>query len=86
MTSWDTPARGVEVGVVVVLHREIGVERAQREPSAGLQCPGHAGDDRVVLTVGGHHPERALAQADHRVELRLELHRSGIRPLERRKR
>ncbi len=38
----DTPAPASNVGVLVVLHREVGVERGQREPPARPQRPGHA--------------------------------------------
>ena len=78
--------RRVELGVVVVLHGEVGVEGAQREPSAGPQCLCHPGDDRVVLAVGRHHSERALTQADHRIEFAVERHGPRIHPLERGKR
>ena len=74
---------GVELGVVVVLHGEVGVERAERQPPARPQRPGHPGEHRLVVAVGGHQPERPLAQADHRVELGLERQRPSIKPLER---
>ena len=57
---------GVERRRLVVLDGEVGVERAQRQPAAGPQRPGDPGDDGVVAAVGGHQPERALAQADRR--------------------
>ena len=69
VTSCDTPGPSIELGIVVVLHGEVGVERAQREPASRPQRPGQTGDDRSVVAVGGHHPERPLTQADHRIEL-----------------
>ena len=84
MRSWDTPLAASNVASVVVAHGEVGVERAERQPPAGPQRPGHPGDDRAVLAVGRHQPERALAQADHGVELGVEREGTGVEALERR--
>ena len=68
----------------VVAHGEVGVERAEGEPSAGTQRAGHAVDDDTVLPVRRHQAERPLAEADHGLELAVERQGAGVEALERR--
>ena len=77
------PVAASNVRLDVVLDREVGAERRQREPAAGHERSGDPGHDGVVVALVDHQPERALTQADRGVELLLERQRAGVEPLER---
>ena len=68
--SWLTPVAASNVGRLVVLHREVGAERATA-PAVPPGCSAAAMPASTASSspVGGHQPERSLAQADRRVEL-----------------
>jgi hypothetical protein len=78
------PARGVERGIDVVLHREVGVERRQGKHPSRHERPGDAGHDGVVVVLVDHQAEGALTQADRGVELLLERQLASVESLERR--
>ena len=70
--SWLTPVAASNVRVVVVLHREVRVERAERERPPGRSARAIAGEHACVVAVRRHQAERSLAEADHGVELAVE--------------
>jgi hypothetical protein len=60
---------------------EVRRERAHREPAAGAERPGHAGED-VAVVGAAEEAEGALAEADRSVELGVEGQAPGIEALE----
>ena len=68
----------------MILHCEVGVERTQCQSPVWAECCRHPSGHSGILTVGGHHSERSLAQADHCVELFVKSEHAGIPTLERR--
>ena len=62
--------------------REVRIERADGEPTAGLQRAGEALEHRAFVVAAAQQPEPALAQADDRVELAVERELAQVRGLE----
>jgi hypothetical protein len=77
------PCDGIELGVVLVLHPEIGAERTESDTATGLDGSGHTGENVLVLLISPEQSERPLAERNGGVELALEAQVPSIGPRKR---
>ena len=78
MRSWLTPGRASKSAPSQYFTTKYALNALSAKPPPGRSGPRHTGEHGVVVAVGGHQPERPLAQADRRIELGVEREMTGI--------